>query len=111
MLDFRRALLTGCNHGNGGEMPTVTPLNVGSSRSRSAISIASSSVVFIFQLPRTRRRASLLSPQRFDAGQSAAFHELERRAATGRDVRYLIGDSGLFDGRDRVAAADDREGV
>ena len=48
-----------------------------------------------------------LSRQRRDAGQRPAAEELERRAAAGRDVRDPVGDAGLLDRRDRIAAADD----
>ena len=49
--------------------------------------------------------------QRRDARQRPAAEELERRAAAGRDVRDAVGDAGLLDRRDRVAAADDRRAL
>src|SRR6478752_3310266 len=49
--------------------------------------------------------------QRRDGGQLLALEELEKRAATGRNVRDVVADAELLDGRERVAAAGDREGL
>ena len=71
----------------------------------------SAMVVFIFQLPATiglRAHHSQSLLQRGHARQDLAFDELERGAAAGRDVAELVGQAGLLDGLDRLAAADDR---
>ena len=47
--------------------------------------------------------------QRRDGRQLLAFEELEERTAAGRDVRDAVADAELLDGRERVAAARDRE--
>ena len=44
-----------------------------------------------------------------DARQLLALEELEGGPAAGRDVGHLVGQAVLLDGRDRVAAADDRD--
>jgi hypothetical protein len=49
--------------------------------------------------------------QRRDGGQLLALEKLEKRAATGRDVRDVVADAELLDGRERVAAAGDRESL
>src|ERR1700759_4497477 len=53
----------------------------------------------------------LLVGECFDAWEFLAFEELEAGAAAGGDVSDLVGIAGLVDGRDRVAAADDGDGV
>ena len=60
---------------------------------------------------RAIRPASLLVAQVGDAGQLLALEELEGGAAAGGDVGDLVGEAVLLDGRDRVAAADDRDGA
>src|SRR5437660_3985904 len=47
--------------------------------------------------------------QHRDGGQRLAFDELEKRSATGRDVRDAFLDAVLLDGRQRVAAAGEGE--
>ena len=53
----------------------------------------------------------LLVGERGDAGEGFAFEELERGAAAGGDVGDAVGDAGLLDCGDGVAAADDGGGV
>src|SRR5690242_19545898 len=71
---------------------------------------ASWTVLYIFQLAATKgmRMAIRILPEGDDARQLAAAEELERCAAAGRDVRNPIGDAGLRDRGNRIAAADDR---
>ena len=58
-----------------------------------------------------RRRLRLRStrPQDLDAGQRLAFQPFEEGAAGGRDIGEIVGDPGMVERRDRVAAAGDRE--
>ena len=46
-----------------------------------------------------------------DAGEHLALEELEGGAAAGGDVRHLVGEAGLLNRRDGVAAADDGDAV
>src|ERR1700694_1053191 len=95
----------------------------------------SASVLYIFQLPAiTRRRiessrerkdnAETLRMQRvrreeresfvgegFDAGEFASAQEFEGGAASGRDVRNFVCNTGLMDRGDGVTTPDDRSGA
>src|SRR6202171_6181230 len=95
----------------------------------------SASVLYIFQLPAiTRRRiessrerkdnAETLRTQRvrreeresfvgegFDAGEFASAQEFEGGAASGRDVRNFVCNTGLMDRGDGVTTTDDRSGA
>src|SRR5271167_4915371 len=52
-------------------------------------------------------RSILLVGQSFHAGQLLAFEELQRRAAPGGNVRYLVGHAGSLHRSHAVTAADD----
>jgi hypothetical protein len=67
----------------------------------------------IFQLPATNGRRPLTPaiPQRDHAGQRLALDQLERGAASRRDVGDVIGHAGHVDGGHGVAAAHHRGGV
>src|SRR6267378_623693 len=90
----------------------------------------SASVLYIFQLPaitgrrmtrppRIRRTGRNACPTRakesvcsfvgegFDAGEFASAEKLEGSAAAGRDMGDLVGNTGLLDGGNRIAASDD----
>src|SRR5579871_4783179 len=80
---------------------------------------ASSTVVFIFQLPATMgwRRSDttlpfeLLLAERGHTGERLTLQEFERRAAARGDVRHPVGQAQFFDRRDRIAAADHADGT
>ena len=111
---------------SGKEGKSATSVASGSAaRSLRQRASASQRTRFIFQLPATSgRRAqrrevriavirppapSAAAGERRDAGQLLAGEELERRAAAGRDVPDAVGDPGLMDRGDRLAAADQGE--
>src|SRR5437764_3452474 len=64
----------------------------------------SCTVLYIFQSAAMNGVRMLLVGQRRDAGQRAAAEEFERRPAARRDMGDAIGDAGLGDGGDRIAA-------
>src|SRR5882762_4275538 len=90
----------------------------------------SASVLYIFQLPAITRRRMTRPPrirrtgrkacptrakefvysfvgESFDAGEFASAEKLEGSAASGRDMGNLVGNTGLVDGGNRIAASDD----
>ena len=70
---------------------------------------ASARVLCIFQL--ATKRFIGVAFQRFDARKGSLREELEGRAAAGRNVGEFVGDAGLVDRGDALAAAHDRDGV
>ena len=58
---------------------------------------------------RFAKRSSRTRLQRGHRRQGLAFEEFEEGAATGGDVRDIVLDAVLVDGRERVAATGDRE--
>ena len=57
---------------------------------------------------RPAMQVALLMLQHLDARQRLAFHPFQERAAGGRDIGEIVGDAGMVERRDRVAAAGDR---
>src|SRR6267142_5343847 len=94
----------------------------------------SASVLYIFQLPAITRRRMPRPPkikrtgrnacptraresacsfvgEGFDAGELASAEKLEGSAAAGRDMGNLVGNTGLVNGGNGIAASDDRNGA
>src|SRR5579862_2033237 len=102
---------------NAGQLATSTPSDVETRGSRAWMkSSASATVLFIFQLPAISG-VLLLTPASISRGplsedvypwQSPALDQFKCSAAAGRDVRHLLREPELLDGRRRVTAADDR---